>query len=239
MKPIHVLIAEDDPLTRLGIRSLLERYPDEYHVLGEAVTGEQAVALAEEHQPDLIIMDIRMPKMDGLEATRQITTMYPRTYVLILTMVDETESLFAALRHGAMGYLVKGADQEETLQAIRAVSVGQAVFSPKMAKRLLHYFGTLRYQPDVMPPLSARETEVLSLMANSAASQKYMVDEISEKLVVARHTVQNHISNILVKLQVLTKAEAIQIWRDWERRRDESDEAGRADDPPSPGGRHR
>ncbi len=235
MKPIQVLIAEDDPLTRLGIRSLLERHPDEYQVLGEATNGEEALKLAAEYQPDLIIMDIRMPKMDGLEATRQITTMYPRTYVLILTMVDETESLFAALRHGAMGYLVKGADQEETLQAIRAVAIGQAVFSPKMAKRLLHYFGSLHYQPDVMPPLSVRETEVLSLMANSVSSQKYMVDEIAEKLVVARHTVQNHISNILVKLQVLTKAEAIQIWREWERSREDSDEASSADD--KPGGR--
>jgi DNA-binding NarL/FixJ family response regulator len=234
---LEVLIAEDDPLTRLGIRSLLERYPDEFHVLGEAVNGEQAVQLAAEHQPDLIVMDIRMPKIDGLEATRQITTTSPRTYVLILTMVDETESLFAALRNGAMGYLVKGADQEETLQAIRAVAIGQAVFSPKMAKRLLHYFGTLRYQPDVMPPLSVRETEVLSLMANSISGQKYMVDEIADKLVVARHTVQNHISNILVKLQVLTKAEAVQIWRDWERRREESDETRGADD--KPGGRSR
>ena len=218
MRPINVLIAEDDSLTRLGIKSLLERYSSEFQVIGEATTGVEAVQLAETLQPDLVIMDIRMPTLDGLEATRQITTSHPHIHVLILTMVDETESLFAALRNGAMGYVVKGADQEETQRAIRAVAYGQAVFSPRMAKRLLYYFSNLHYQPEVMPPLSTRETEVLSLMATSTADYRDVVDDIANQLVLARHTVQNHISNILVKLQVLTRAEAVQMWRDWERR---------------------
>lgn len=221
MRRSHVLIAEDEPLTRLGMRSLLERYPAEFQVVGEAVTGEEAVRLAEELQPDLVIMDIRMPKLDGLEATRQITTANPRILVLMLTMVDETESLFAALRSGARGYLVKGADQEDTLRAIRAVANGQGVFSPKMAKRLLHYFANFHYQSNAMPPLSARQTEILSLMASSTRDAREVVDEIAEKLVLARHTVQNHISSILVKLQVLDRAEAIKLLNEWKKRQAE------------------
>lgn len=217
MRPITVLIAEDDPLTRLGIKSLLERYPDEFTLMGEATTGEEAVQRAEELQPDLVVMDVRMPKENGLEATRKITTAQPRTRVLILTMVDESESLFTALRNGAIGYVVKGVDSEEMLHALRAAGNGQAIFGSKIAPRLLHYFSSIQYKPDVMPPLSIRETEVLSLMAKSTVPQRELVGQVADKLVLARHTVQNHISNILTKLQVMTKAEAIQVLRNWEK----------------------
>ncbi len=219
MRPIDVLIAEDEPYTRLGIRAMLERYPDEFKVVAEAVDGEEAVRLADEVQPDLILMDIIMPKLKGLDATRLITAAHPRIYVLILTLVDETESLFTALKYGARGYIVKGADQEEALRAIRAVANGEAVFSPKIAQRLLNFFGKLNYQPEIMPPLSKRETEVLSLLA-STTNPEHAVDEIAEQLVLARHTIQNHVSNILVKLQVITKAEAIKIWELWNEKKE-------------------
>jgi len=175
-------------------------------VVGEAVSGEDAVELAAELQPDVIIMDINMPGCNGVDATRRIVQSSPRVAILILTMYDDDASVFAALRAGARGYLLKGADQAEIVGAVEAVARGDAIFGPGIATRLLRYFGNLASgeQAPSFPNLTDREREVLELIAQGRSNR-----EIVAELVVSPKTVSNHVSNIFAKLHVVDRAQAI------------------------------
>ena len=145
--PIRILVADDHPLVRKGLRALLESLPD-LEIVGEATQGEQAVALASELLPDVVIMDLNMPGVDGIEATRRIEARSPSVGVLVLTMYEDDESVFAAMRAGARGYLMKGAEQDEVVRAINSVAGGEAIFGPSVARRILHYF---RLPPPATP----------------------------------------------------------------------------------------
>src|SRR5260370_28046165 len=138
MDPIRILIADDHPLFRDGLRALLESVPD-MQVIGEAATGDEALTQAHALQPDVILMDLKMPGMNGIDATRRILNTSPHLHILVVTMFEDDDSVFAAIRAGARGYLLKGAEQEETLPAIRALSHGEAIFGPAIAERLMNY----------------------------------------------------------------------------------------------------
>jgi DNA-binding NarL/FixJ family response regulator len=202
---IRVLIADDHPLFRDGLRTLLLSAPD-MNLVGEAEFGHDVVRLAAELQPDVVLMDIQMPDMDGIEATRQIVQSSPHIAVLIVTMFDDDNLVFSAMRVGARGYVLKGAKHDELQRAIRAASNGEAIFSPTVASRMMAFFANMRPAklPQVFPELSEREREVLALIA-----QGYKNPEIAERLVLSPKTVRNHVSNILSKLQVADRAEAI------------------------------
>ena len=201
---IRVLIADDHPMFRRGLAGLLASVP-ETEVVGEAAAGEETIALAGQLQPDVILMDINMPGVNGIEATRRILQMNPNIGVLMLTMYEDDDSVFAAMCAGARGYLLKGADQTDLLRAITAVSRGEAIFSPGIAGRLIHYFGTLQSgAAQVLPELTEREREVLALIAQGQTNAA-----IAEHLVLSPKTVRNHVSTIFSKLQVASRAEAI------------------------------
>ncbi len=209
MERIQVLIADDHLFYREGVRTLLQGVPD-IEVVSEAATGEEAITQAAQFQPNVILMDIKMPGLNGIEATRRIQHTSSHIGVLVVTMFEDDDSVFAAMRAGARGYLLKDADQDELVQAVRAVSRGQAIFSPAIAQRLIQYFAVLPSQaphagpPLVFPELTDREREVLALIArgdNNAA--------IAHRLVLSIKTVQNHVSNIFGKLQVADRAQAI------------------------------
>lgn len=202
---LSILIADDHLLFRDGIRTLLLTAPDMI-LAGEAETGDDAVRLAAQAQPDVILMDIQMPGINGIEATRQILYASPHIAVLMITMFDDDQSVFAAMRAGARGYVLKGAKHNEILRAIRAVGSGEAIFSPSVASRMIAFFSIMRPAklPQIFPELSDREREVLDLI-----TQGYRNPEIAEKLVLSPKTVRNHVSNILSKLQVADRAQAI------------------------------
>jgi DNA-binding NarL/FixJ family response regulator len=204
-EPLRVLIADDHQLFRDGARALLRSMPDA-ELVGEATTGEEAVALAATLQPDVLLMDIRMPDLDGIEATRRIVSESPHIHILMVTMLEEDASVFAAMRAGARGYVLKGADHAEMVRAIRAVGSGEALFSPAIASRLMDFFSALRPAavPQVFPELSDREREILDLMAQGRKNA-----EIASRLVLSPKTVRNHISNILSKLQVADRTQAV------------------------------
>jgi len=197
MNPIRILIADDHPVFRFGMRALLETETD-FEVVGEASTGNEAVTLTDELQPDVILMDITMPGMNGVEATRQILDRHPETGILIVTMLDD-DTLVPAMRAGARGYLLKGADGEETLRAIRAVAHGEAIFSPAIAERLTQIIST---PPPAeveapFPDLTQRELEILTLIAQGMSNA-----EIAHRFTLSLKTIRNHVSSILNKLQV-------------------------------------
>jgi len=202
---IRVLIADDHALFRDGLRALLESASDT-QLVGEAATGEEAVALAAQLQPDVVILDIQMPGLNGIEAARQIVRASPHIGVLMVTMFDDDQSVFAAMRAGAKGYILKGAKHAEMLRAVRAVGDGEAIFSPGVAVRLMDFFANMRpvAVPQAFPELSDREREVLALIA-----QGHNNAEVAGRLVLSPKTVRNHVSNILSKLQVADRAEAI------------------------------
>jgi DNA-binding NarL/FixJ family response regulator len=205
MNEIRILIADDHPLFRDGMHGLLDSVPDT-EVVGEATSGEEAVSQAAALQPDVILMDIKMPGTNGIAATREILAASPHIGILMVTMLEDDESVFAAMRAGARGYVLKGANQADILLAIRAVARGEVIFGPNIARRLLRFFSTLRPQAPqrVFPDLSERETELLALMAQGQSNQ-----EIADQLGLSLKTVRNHVSNIFSKLQVADRAQAI------------------------------
>lgn len=204
MESTRVLIADDHPVFRFGLRALLNAAP-EVEVVGEAKTGDEAVALAASLEPDVILMDLNMPAVNGIEATRRILQRSPHIAILVITMFDD-DSVFAAMEAGARGYLLKGSEGEETLRAIHAVAGGEAIFSPAVAQRLIEYFARSQptMSPQVFPELTDRERETLVLIA-----QGYTNTEIADRLVLSPKTVRNYVSNIFSKLQVADRAHAI------------------------------
>jgi DNA-binding NarL/FixJ family response regulator len=203
MNPIRILIANDHPVFRFGMRTLLETEVD-FEVIGEASTGDETVALTDELQPDVILMDITMPGMNGVEATRRVLDRHPTTGILIITMLDD-DTLFPAMRAGARGYLLKGADGEETLRAIRAVAHGEAIFSPAIAERLTQVI-SMPSPAEVeapFPDLTPRELEILALIARGMSNA-----EIAQRYTLSLKTIRNYVSNILNKLQVSDRFQA-------------------------------
>jgi DNA-binding NarL/FixJ family response regulator len=207
MEEISVLIVDDHPPFRAGLRALLDATVD-IEIVGEAATGAQAITQAAKLQPDVILMDLQMPDVSGIDATRRILHTSPHISILVLTMFEDDDSVFAALRAGARGYLLKGARKGELLRAIRVVSNGEAIFGPAIASRLMSYFAGIQHPQTVtdyaFPELTQREREVLDLIAQHHTNQ-----EIAGQLGVSLKTVRNHVSNIFNKLQVADRTQAI------------------------------
>jgi DNA-binding NarL/FixJ family response regulator len=199
---IRVAIADDHPTVRSGLKALLSSV-EGIEVVGDSADGAAVVELALRERPQVVVMDIRMPGQDGIDATRRLAAEAPEVAVLILTMLEDDESVFAAMRAGARGYVLKGAEQEEIVGAIHAVSRGEAIFGPGVAQRVLQLFGSER-PAEPFPSLTTREREILDLMAAGASN-----GEIARKLFISRKTVSNNVSYILGKLQVADRSKAI------------------------------
>ncbi|MEJ2599428.1 MAG: response regulator transcription factor [Anaerolineales bacterium] len=210
MQSIKILIADDHPLFRKGMKTLLETVP-EFNVIGEASTGQEVIDLANSLHPDLILMDLQMPDGSGLSATRQITVTSPDVRVLVVTLFEDDESVFAALQAGARGYILKDAEEDEMLRAIRAVGDGEAIFSPAIATRLMDFFTSSKaaLPKEVFPELTEREREILNLIARGESNLT-----IAENLGISLKTVRNHVANIYNKLQVADRAQAALRARD-------------------------
>jgi DNA-binding NarL/FixJ family response regulator len=201
---IRVMIADDHPLFRKGMRTLLGAAPD-IQLIGEAESGDEIVSRALELQPDVVLMDLQMPGGGGVQATREILTHAPTIRVLVVTLFEDDDSVFLALRAGARGYVLKDTDEEEMFRAIRAVANNEAIFSPAIATRVLAYFAApRRAAAAVFPSLTEREREILGLIAQGKSNTA-----IANALSLAPKTVANHVSNIFSKLQVADRAEAI------------------------------
>ena len=202
---IRIIIADDHTLLRDGLKALFASVPD-IEVIGEAETGAGVITIADQLQPDVILMDIQMPGINGIQATRQIVEKHPDIGVIVVTMYKDDDSVFAAMRAGARGYILKGADQEEMLRAIRSVARGEAMFGPEIATRLVNFFSSspADLSPQAFPDLTNREHEVLELIAQGLNNQA-----IASRLSISEKTVRNHISNIFNKLQVVDRAQAI------------------------------
>jgi len=201
---IRILIADDHPVFRFGLRALLESQSD-MEVVAEAENGEETVKMVQSLQPDMVLMDVNMPGLNGIEATRQITATASETAILIITMFDD-DTVFTAMQAGARGYLLKGAQGDETLRAIRAVANGEVIFSPGVAEQMMAYFarGMKTTSDTPFPDLTPREREILELLAHGLTNMA-----IAEKLVLSPKTIRNQVSNIFSKLQVATRSEAI------------------------------
>jgi DNA-binding NarL/FixJ family response regulator len=200
---IRVLIVDDHPVYRDGLRGLVERAPD-LELVGEAETGADAVALAADRHPAIVLMDLRMPEMSGIEATRQIVAGNPDVGVLVITMSEDDDSLFAAMRAGARGYIPKDADADELLRAIRAAAVGEAIFGASIATRLMSFFAGGSRTAAAFPELTDRELEILEQIAAGRSNA-----EIGQRLGIAPKTVRNHVANVLNKLEVADRSQAI------------------------------
>ena len=202
-EPIRVLIVDDHPVYRDGLRGLVERAPD-LELVGEAENGVAAVTLAAERHPTIVLMDLRMPEMSGIEATRRIVGTDPTVGVLVLTMSEDDDSLFAAMRAGARGYIPKDADAEELLGAIRAAALGEAIFGASIATRLMSFFAGGARSAAAFPELTERELEILEQIAAGRSNL-----EIGQRLAIAPKTVRNHVANVLNKLEVADRSQAI------------------------------
>jgi DNA-binding NarL/FixJ family response regulator len=206
---ITVLVADDHPVVRDGLRMLVGSLPA-LTLVGEADTGAAAVRLAVTLRPDVIIMDLEMPGLDGIAATRQILRAVPQTAILVLTMFEDDDRVYSALRAGARGYLLKGASQEEITRAVSAVAAGGAVFGAEVAARVIgHLANPPTAAPPPFPQLTSREREVLDLLAAGLPTRA-----IAARLTLSDKTVANHLSAILTKLQLGTRAQAIVVARD-------------------------
>lgn len=200
----RVLVADDHPAFRRGLELML-RDVDGIELVGLAATGTAAVELAASLSPEVVLMDLRMPELDGIEATRRIGRGASPPAVIVLTMFEDDDSVFAAMRAGAHGYLLKGADQDEIVRAIRAAAAGEAIFGPEIAARIIHHFsGATGDGGPVFPALTSREREVLGMIAAGRGNAA-----IAHELVISLKTVRNHVSNIFTKLEVSDRAAAI------------------------------
>ena len=205
METIRVLLVDDHPVFRHGLRALLASLGI-VDVVGEGASGEDAVELAQQLRPDVVVMDLHMPGLGGVNATRRITAAMPGIGVLVLTMFDDDDSVFAAMRAGARGYLVKGADTPDVIRAITAVAEGEAIFGPSVATRVLAFLNRplSAYDEQRFPELTSRERETLDLLAAGCSNT-----EIARRLYLSPKTVRNNVSSIFTKLQVADRAHAI------------------------------
>jgi DNA-binding NarL/FixJ family response regulator len=201
----RVLIADDHALFRYGLKAMLAS-GENLEMVGEASTGEEAVRMAAELRPDVILMDIQMPDLNGIEATRRILEANPQVGIVVVTMFEEDDSVFSAMRAGARGYVLKGADASEVLKVVRAVAEGEAHFGPDIARRLTGFFSDPKpaAPSEAFPELTAREAEVLDLIAQGRSNK-----DIARLLYLSQKTVRNHVSNIFLKIQVADRAQAI------------------------------
>jgi len=214
MANIRVLMADDHLFYRQGVHALLAQVPG-IQIVGEASNGDDVVARAADLAPDVILMDLKMPGLNGIEATRRVLAARPQTGVLVVTMFEDDASVFAVMRAGARGYLLKDADQDELVRAISAVHRGEAIFSPAIAGRMINYFGGWQQRATSsragadFPDLTEREHEILALIAQGRNNAF-----IAERLSLSLKTVQNYVSSILNKLQVADRLEAMAKARD-------------------------
>jgi len=208
--PITILLVDDHALVRSGVRAYLETHP-ELEVVAEASSGEEAVQLAIEHAPDVVLMDLVMPAMDGVEATRRVREVSPRSQVVVLTSFHEDTNIFPAIKAGAISYLLKDIGPAELAEAIRAAARGEAILDPKVAVRLMQELRGNRTQAvNPYTELSEREQEVLRLIAEGMSNA-----EMAEKLVLSEKTVKSHVSNILNKLHLADRTQAaVFAWRE-------------------------
>lgn len=206
---LRIVIADDHPMVRQGLRAVLEHHGD-LEVVAEASDGEAAFAAVATHQPDVVLMDIQMPRLDGVEATRRIRDRHPSVAVLVLTMFEDDDSVLSALRAGAFGYLLKGADQHEIVNATIAVANGSAVFGPSVAARILDLFASAPTErPSPFPELTRREQEILDRIARGETNRT-----IADQLYVSPKTIANNVSNIFTKLHITDRAQAVVRARD-------------------------
>lgn len=201
---LRVLVVDDHPLFRFGLCTVLAAEPS-IDVVGEAANGRDAVSAAKAFEPDVVVMDLHLPDIDGIEATRQIVGERQHTGIVVLTMFNDTESVFAAMRAGARGYLLKGSGQEEIIRAVHAVGRGEAIFGPDIATRVIGFFNAGPATSDpIFPELTSREREVLALIADGESNSV-----IARRLSLSPKTVRNHVSSIFTKLHVADRAQAI------------------------------
>ena len=207
---IRVVLVDDQTLVRQGIRSLLELAGD-IAIVAEASDGEDGVTVITRERPDVVLLDVRMPRKGGLDVLRELQAAHALPPTILLTTFDDDEALLEGVKSGARGYLLKDVDQEEVIRAVKAVSRGEAIFSPAIAERLIHYFAALKpaTADQAFPELTDREREILHLIA-----QGHSNSTIAERLLLSIKTVQNHVSNIFSKLQVADRAQAIIRARD-------------------------
>jgi DNA-binding NarL/FixJ family response regulator len=207
MKTIRILLVDDQSLFREGLHTLLSVQTD-FDVVGEAANGEEAIRLAVSLRPEVVLMDVRMPVLDGVAATRRLHSLLPECHIIVLTTFDDDEYVFEALRAGAIGYLLKDAPSDKLFEAIRAGARGESFLQPAVAAKVVAEFSRLADKPAIhhqtlSDPLSEREREVLRLVAEGANNR-----EIANRLVIAEGTVKNHLTNILSKLGVTDRTQA-------------------------------
>lgn len=200
--PVTVLIADDHPIVREGLRAILAALPD-FELVATAASGKEAVSAGVTHHPAVVVMDLHMPDLDGVQATKQLLAAHPDTAVLVLTMYDDDEMLLAALRAGARGYLLKGASHADIAQALRSIVAGGAVFGTGVADHVLNRL-TGRAAPPPFPRLTRRELEILELLAQGCGNH-----DIARRLYLSAKTVRNHVANILTKLEVPDRTQAV------------------------------